>query len=353
MATNQADGFVYALDADPSRPENRLLIIDSNTGDIVRELSTGYVPIIASTQSRRLFLLDARIQEKPWRAALTELDPSNGRILNEATLPGSYPGYIVVPFTSGLVPSHDGHWLFVSMMETRISGTDEHWIQVFDTQRFVFLPERLLLGNNCDPHLMPSSDNHWLYVGCWATSTLYRFDLSTSRETGKFLIPGGTQDSTRMVMTPGRPAGFALASNDKHLYIVTHDARLIELEPNTLTIVRVTSLALSPDRYLPDFRLLISSNGARLYLGIGKLGVMQGQKLADQVLVLDATNGKMIEILEVSMPFSFGWQLSRDGRTFYLPGSVDARQMAKLDLTTKTTQVFNKPGRLIISLTVP
>jgi Methylamine dehydrogenase heavy chain (MADH) len=342
-----ASGWLYILDSKRNEAESAVLVLDPEKGRIVESLYGGYQPDIAvAPDGSRLYLTYSET-ENTHEGKLQVIDTSTGAVLKE--LPNRNRWLTTIEtYAPKMVLSRDGAWLYLFKM---IASSDSTFhLEIFDTRLNTFLPDKIDLPGCVSATMVPSVAEDGVYVICGGTKDVRFVSVDRGSKTVR------VSPIIRDVNSPFREeAGTAVAGHVESHYVATG---FVNPEGKTFTVVTTDGLYLKgdiasgrvidhdsldrtiqganggpgagvsagwlDDRWVRSQRPVLSSDGNRIYLGLGTAKMLyHGSQLLDRIAVLDATTMDLIKIVDPHRTF-WSFAISSNESQLYVVDSDHA-----------------------------
>lgn len=357
--------LLYILDSNDNKKESQVLVVDVEDRRVIKIFKAGSTPDMAlSPDGRRLYVTSTWWMADRWGAgSLDVFDTASGALIKRVE--NSDRGLSTVPeYPSKMGTCKNGRWLYIYKVHQTLDG-DEHYVAAFDTHKGRFLSE-VQKTPFCGGYgiLQPLLEDRQLAVVCRESSDvrfldLGRNDSARSRTTasGSNVTGAPTQKVSILskgVPEHGRRVGPAFLSSDGlSLTIIMGDGRFLRIDNGSRTILQKDRVdgearesgggANKPEQansqdWLADSWIryqapVLSPNGSKLYLGIGRLAhLRQGVQLFDRIAVFGSKTLKRLAIIKTSQLF-YSMVLSKDGRHLY---AVSPEQASIMIIDTKS-----------------
>jgi DNA-binding beta-propeller fold protein YncE len=165
--------LLYVLDSNMMRASSQILLIDPQSGNILRSFRANMAPDISvSNDGSRLYI--ASRLEGTSNGVLDVVDTATGRLIVSVDNPDHWTSTLHI-YGSRMALSHDGKWLYVFKHRQE---DDAYYIDMFDTVNNRFLPGKVLLEGCVTGILTPNPDNLQLTVTCGGTKDIRHLDLN-------------------------------------------------------------------------------------------------------------------------------------------------------------------------------
>lgn len=339
-------GWLYVLDVLRSSTQSQILVVDPATQRVMGSIYAGAGPDMAlSPDGTRLYVASSRGAG----SELAAIDTRTGAIVH--TTPTLFRAeFTLRPFWSNLAISPDGQRLYVQTLQTIGPGQDLPGVATFDTVHGRFLPDTAEVPG-CGLGQAVSEPAGWdLAVQCLATHDLRFLRLAPSGAVAAehtVALPVGTSGGSDLA----EPAGSALAPDRRTVAVITLGGRAIIVDAASGQILQAADLGVAPGRWVPQGMLALSPDGARLYLGVGRLDE-RSQHVADQIVVIDPHTWRRVGTITPPQPL---WGLATDrngGRLYAL--DPDGHRVHVIDAGTlrdisTMTSVGAAPVRAIVA----
>ncbi len=154
-------GWLYVVDSKRNASESAVLVLDPDKGRVVASFSGGYQPDIALSPDGSRLYFSYSDYENPSEGKLQVIDTSTGAVVKELPnknrwLTDSYS------YAPNVVLSPDGAWLYLFKAIAAQSST--YYIEVFDTRRNAFLPNKVELPDCVSATMVHSVVGDGVYV---------------------------------------------------------------------------------------------------------------------------------------------------------------------------------------------
>ena len=351
---------LYVIDTTGGRLDSKVLVIDPQTGRLLKSLDAGYGPQIAVSPGGRLLYLtfvdypegpDSRwfpklsvIDTRTWKVVLSVDNPDNPRW-------GHYPPY------SALYPSPSGERVYIPKRRTigslDVGGApvsqDIHWIETFDFKQGRFLSTNVGLPHCTGAQVFPLGKPWDIGIMCSGENLLMQVKLTQDggiRKTAHRYIPVSPQ------WVGNAPNGIVqtVLSPDREVFTVcTRDGQLMRVNASDGRIESVGSKQDLAGRYVASTKCAVSPDGRLLYTACDLIGDYEGGY--DEILVFDTESLRLVSSFN---PDDEIWSLamSGDGRRLYA-SAPKAKKVVVFDATTfeviKSFAVGSSPSEIVFS----
>lgn len=252
---------IYVLTVDPENRSGDIVVVDRDTGAVVKRIRTQDQPDFAVTSvGDRLFVLEtARSKDlKTPTHMLSSIDTRSWRVLARATLLHR----ILYPVTgpSGLILSPTGDKLFVYSYEVLGDGRAEYWLTAVDADSLKQLQVKIPLPGCGGAHFVQAGGD--IAALCSGSNDVRFIDPETDSVVASVELPAVERESM-----DGRPSGIVVGGDKGNLYVVTNDLRILEIDSTSRRLVReITRWRLDPG-VVPPGTVSIQSTGPQLLVG--------------------------------------------------------------------------------------
>lgn len=377
-------GWLYVLDNNNMNMENesQVLLVDPEQGRVVRTFKAGQGPdMVLSPDGTRLYLGSALRNRKGQliQNVLQVIDTASGKVLQTVDNP-DHAASTVRESVSQMAISPDGRHIYAYKNRVTWEGVFNS-LATFDTAQGRFLPETAPLTRCGVGRILVSPDDSRLNVLCHGTNDVRFLDLAENgaqkalnKGAGSRTatppklslaegLSGTTMHSRGLVLGFLSPDGSAstVIMGDGRFFNIDNQSRTImqanAIDSETRKIISTNSKTAPGDDWLADGwiryqDLAVSSDGAKLYVGISRLVHMsQGVDYFDRVVVLDSQTLKRIETINLPR-LANSVATSRDGRRLYAI-SPDQACITVIDTATRESRTIygigTSPIRAIVA----
>jgi DNA-binding beta-propeller fold protein YncE len=382
VKTPPVSGWLYVLDNNNMEHESQVLLVDPEQERVVRTFKAGQGPdMVLSPDGTRLYLASTLRSRKGQfkQSVLQVMDTASGKVLQSVDKP-DHPISTMREYTSRMAISPDGRHIYAYKNRVTLEGVFNS-LATFDTAQGRFLPETAPLTRCGVGRILVTPDDSRLNVLCHNTNDVRFLDIGengaqkTLNKAGDSRtatppklslahgLSGTTMHSRGLVLGFLSPDGWAstVIMGDGRFFNIDNRARTIvqadTIDSEARRVIRSTSKTPSPDDWLADGwiryqDLAVSSDGAKLYVGISRLVHMsQGVDYFDRVVVLDSQTLKRLETINLPR-LANSVAISRDGRRLYAI-SPDQACITVIDTATRESRTIygigTSPIRAIVA----
>ena len=345
-------GWLWVVDSDNFGADGRVLLVDPAARRVVSSLRAGFQPDIAlSLDGSRLYLAYSTRDQR--RGFLEVIDTANGAVLQQLETPDRY--LTIGPVhTSKLALSKDGRWLYqYRSSDTRYQSV--YYIATFDTERHAFLPERAVVPLCEAGELISLQEPLRVGLMCSRTQDLRLIEIAPN---GSLL----RKTPPRVVVTDDEkqgqyPSVGFVSADGQRLVVLNGDGRLTKADSGLRVLERgavdqqsrgiepsgpvrvpegVRPAATDPRNWLAGKRIrqhpaMLSTDGTRVYLGVGRRGPHGGGVWLDEIVIADAATLVRIGSIAPRLPF-FSFLVDRGGSRLFTVATPSA-EILVLDVT--------------------
>ena len=297
---------LYVLRSGVYATSDAIDVLDTTTNTIVARIvldglltgagSTRISGVTPSADGKWIYVSTAKTISDPSESnAIAFIDASTYQVVDYVLVDSARPRGIVVTRGAVLI-SPDGKTLYQPLDNILCGGICTTGLAVIDTTTRRVVADTPMIGSWVDPRISFSPDGRNYYVS-WGDITA--FDTATNSVQATIKVPSETDGGLY-------PTGGVFNADGSKLYVaLEYPAKLITVDTRTNTVVEEVKLSGSVTGAVSASR-----DGARLYVPLhGDAGA---------VAVIDTASGTVIATDPVSQDFSGTAVLSPDGTRLYL-----------------------------------
>jgi DNA-binding beta-propeller fold protein YncE len=333
-------GWIYVLDSNDMRDTSQVLLVNPAQASVVGTIQAGYAPDIAlSIDGKRLYVASGA------PGVISVIDTETGYIIQQFPVADRLV-QLVSPAIPIMTISPNGRWLAVMEMTGGPPAAVTYSVAVFDT-----LNNNVPVGqapiNGCGVgRLVWTSDSKSL-VHCPLTNdvTLLTLDAAGQASATPLMslpearAPVGAA-SAGLPMHGGRIAYVAVLPDGENAMFFTPFGEVSEV--NLLTQRTSTKVTAKPDSWLPFRDWPHSSDGKKIYVGIGTLA-SRSTVGPGEINVFDTSAGLYTGAIKTSVPF-WSLVLSNDNRYLYAVSRSNRKILVLDTQTNKEIGVIENMG---------
>ncbi|MCA1594692.1 MAG: hypothetical protein LC754_19095 [Acidobacteria bacterium] len=321
LQKTEPSALVYVLDSNNGETEAQILLVDAERGSIVRRFPVGYNPAMAlAPDGRRLY-----VEETTGGAhRLSVLDAATGENLRSVNDPLRMM-YKVIPQAPSAAVSADGRWLYVQKY-TYTKGAEDavYWLETFDMERGVFLPETVPLPKGGVGLIVPSGRSRELLAIPASSREVRLLKLAESgalESSAVFKLP---PDLAMSAPARFRPDGVVDACylRDGQMLFVTRFGRLFKIDSGGRVLAESALWDSEGGDWINVDGATVSPDGGRLFVAIDGPALVNHQtrevleRARGEVAVVETGTLKRLGTIETSRPVR-ALEMSRDGSRLY------------------------------------
>jgi DNA-binding beta-propeller fold protein YncE len=333
--------WIYVLDSGGMKRESQVLLVDPEQERIIRTFKAGYYADMAlSPDGTRLFLASTLRTAGGEQPILEVINTADGAVLARVDNPDRWISTIPA-YPTQMAVSADGRMLYIFKDHQTLTD-NTNYIATFDILAGRFLPETAALKGCITAQLFPLSNSKQLAVVCASKADVRFLNLakngaaiSTDEEAS---VPSklslGHWSGARL----GQNVGAAVVSPDGGiLKVVMGDGRFVKIDTQSRKAIQTDIIDSAKrrrannkapltnpvsddwlaDRWVRFQTPVFSDDGARFYLGVGRLAdLREGKQWFDQIAVLDQRTFESLAVINPSRSF-YSLALSKDGRRLF------------------------------------
>lgn len=306
------DGVVYVLLAADVGVPTSVVALDSTSGEVLATFDASFDPEAAvDTERDRLYIASGLDP-----SYLSVLNGSDGRLLHQVAFPHRWNNTLPT-YDRRMVLSPKGRWLYALKAESLAPERDLYTVAVFDAERGEFGREELPLGDCAGGRIL--ADDSTVRVMCPHTGALLSFPVLGE---GSFGPPSSVNVTGQFV------PGAVLVPGTTDVLVMTEIGRVILVGADG---VKAIGDVTDDDSVEPAIGgLLVSSDGSRLFVGLGAGRVGE----ISTVVAYDLDSNQVVAELRLPTP-AWTLSLSEDGGRIFAP-SYEARQVHVIDTEALT-----------------
>lgn len=323
-------GWLYVVDSKRNASESAVLVLDPDKGRVVASFSGGYQPDIALSPDGSRLYFSYSDYENPSEGKLQVIDTSTGAVVKELPnknrwLTDSYS------YAPNVVLSPDGAWLYLFKAIAAQSST--YYIEVFDTRRNAFLPNKVELPDCVSATMVHSVVGDGVYVVCHETREVLfvgvnpdsktaepsavvldvgnglgppprKIDPQTHEKRNKYHTATGFPNLDGRTFTVITTDGLFLRGDVSSRRAIEHGSIDRTISGSTTKPATPDSPGWLDDRWVRAQAPVLSPDGKRLYLGLGTNKLRyHGSQFLDEIAVLDAGSLDLVNSLNPNRTF--------------------------------------------------
>lgn len=336
-------GWLWVVDSNNYGDEGRILLVDPEGRRVISTLRTGHQPdMVLSSDGTRMYVASSSAEQD--RSTLDVIDTATGNVLSRTETPDRWLTTIPI-YTSRMALSKDDRYLFqYRTHDTRYQST--YYIATFDTRTMTFLPQTAPVPLCESATLIPTAEPLRVATLCARTQDIRLIDIapngSAVRKTPARAIVADGENTGGQVAT-----GF-LAGDGQSVTVLAGDGRVTKLDGPQLQVAQKTAIdersrgvdaaasrsvartgdtaataaAANPRDWMAGKRIraqsgLMSADGTRVYVGVGKtVGPQGGGAFFDEIVALDPSTVARVQSVKPSRQF-WSFMAAKDGRRLF------------------------------------